>query len=331
MTGVHVIGGGISGLTTAIAAQERGFAVELTCAELPWDTTSAVAAAVWHPFFQPPDETYLRRAAATYERLTKLAAEDGTGVHMRTLTEYFRDSAAPPWWMAAVDGGEEVARPPGYRGAFAMPVPVPDTSRYLRYLTGEFAVRGGKLRRGLVRDVVREAGSAAWVVNCTGFGATALTGDTGLSLVRGVVLRCTKPDGVEDCWIDDSDPLLPTYVIAREDDVILGGTADPGLVATTPSPEVVAGIRRRCAELVPATDGCRVLETKVGFRPARPSVRLERDAAVANLVHNYGHGGAGFTLSWGCAEDTAALLGDPPDAAGRPRNTHGSDVHDVFS
>jgi D-amino-acid oxidase len=25
-------------------------------------------------------------------------------------------------------------------------------------------------------------------------------------------------------------------------------------------------------------------------------------------VHNYGHGGSGVTLSWGCAEDTLALV-----------------------
>jgi glycine/D-amino acid oxidase-like deaminating enzyme len=45
-----------------------------------------------------------------------------------------------------------------------------------------------------------------------------------------------------------------------------------------------------------------------GLRPARPSVRCERDAAQPRLVHNYGHGGAGMTLHWGCARDVVDML-----------------------
>ena len=44
------------------------------------------------------------------------------------------------------------------------------------------------------------------------------------------------------------------------------------------------------------------------------SVRLEqslvrsRGGAVQAVIHNYGHGGAGFTLSWGCASDVVDLV-----------------------
>jgi D-amino-acid oxidase len=42
----------------------------------------------------------------------------------------------------------------------------------------------------------------------------------------------------------------------------------------------------------------------VGLRPARPALRLEAERiGNATVIHNYGHGGAGFTLSWGCAEE----------------------------
>ena len=44
---------------------------------------------------------------------------------------------------------------------------------------------------------------------------------------------------------------------------------------------------------------------RVGLRPYRDEVRLEREGRI---VHDYGHGGAGFTLCRGCAESVAALL-----------------------
>ena len=56
--------------------------------------------------------------------------------------------------------------------------------------------------------------------------------------------------------------------------------------------------------------GARILSHGVGLRPGRPAVRLEaeRPASGKLLVHDYGHGGSGVTLSWGCAEDVAALI-----------------------
>jgi D-amino-acid oxidase len=48
-----------------------------------------------------------------------------------------------------------------------------------------------------------------------------------------------------------------------------------------------------------------VLRDQTGLRPVRPTVRVEREGRV---VHNYGHGGAGYTLSWGCAQEVVRLL-----------------------
>ncbi|MFT4843774.1 MAG: D-amino-acid oxidase, partial [Candidatus Azotimanducaceae bacterium] len=45
-------------------------------------------------------------------------------------------------------------------------------------------------------------------------------------------------------------------------------------------------------------------------RPYRSTVRLEEESRSdgRRLIHNYGHGGSGYTLAWGCAEDVALLL-----------------------
>ncbi|NUP97116.1 MAG: amino acid oxidase, partial [Planctomycetaceae bacterium] len=54
-----------------------------------------------------------------------------------------------------------------------------------------------------------------------------------------------------------------------------------------------------------------VLGVSVGVRPARTSVRVEREVPRPGvvLVHDYGHGGAGVTLSWGCAREAIRLAG----------------------
>ncbi|NEB20988.1 FAD-dependent oxidoreductase, partial [Streptomyces coelicoflavus] len=51
------------------------------------------------------------------------------------------------------------------------------------------------------------------------------------------------------------------------------------------------------------------LAHRVGLRPARDAVRLERGTLPdgRRLVHNYGHGGAGVTVAWGCAQEAARL------------------------
>lgn len=60
-----------------------------------------------------------------------------------------------------------------------------------------------------------------------------------------------------------------------------------------------------CSRSIP-----RIREIRRGTRPLRRAVRLERETIDGRtVVHNYGHGGAGFTVSWACAERVAELLG----------------------
>src|SRR5262249_169374 len=72
-------------------------------------------------------------------------------------------------------------------------------------------------------------------------------------------------------------------------------------------------IVRRCARLAPdfariSTEA--VLKMVTGWRPGRSTVRLERETVgpQGTLLRNYGHGGAGVTLSWGCAQEVVGLL-----------------------
>ena len=61
--------------------------------------------------------------------------------------------------------------------------------------------------------------------------------------------------------------------------------------------------------LWPDLDRDLIVGGAVGLRPSRSEVRLEVEVITGRtIVHNYGHGGAGVTLSWGCADEVASLV-----------------------
>jgi D-amino-acid oxidase len=109
---------------------------------------------------------------------------------------------------------------------------------------------------------------------------------------------------------DESEERGIAYVIPRSADCILGGTAEEGNASLVPDPVKGEAILARCRRLLPPGAPVHVLEHRVGLRPGRPTVRLEEERLEGRrVIHNYGHGGAGVTLSWGCAEEVTALVG----------------------
>jgi D-amino-acid oxidase len=145
------------------------------------------------------------------------------------------------------------------------------------------------------------------VANCTGLGAAALCSDHELRPVRGQVV-VVRGRLVDEALIDDTTA-QPFYAIPREHDVVLGGTAQHGDERLTADPADTASILAALAERLPSLRGAPVAAVKVGLRPYRSTVRLEPERRATGLVvHNYGHGGSGYTLAWGCAAECAALL-----------------------
>ena len=187
--------------------------------------------------------------------------------------------------------------PAGYVDGWTFTTPVVEMPVYLRWLTGRVAELGGTVTRLNLRALPE---GADLVVNCSGLGARLLGSDRTVVPVRGQVLYLEQV-GIDRWWLDGAGP---TYVVPREHDVVVGGTDQEGEWSRTPSPESAADILERATRLVPALRGAKVLRQKVGLRPVRPAVRLER---TGHVVHCYGHGGAGITLSWGCADEVVAL------------------------
>jgi hypothetical protein len=100
-----------------------------------------------------------------------------------------------------------------------------------------------------------------------------------------------------------------TYIIPRFNDIIIGGTAQSNDWNLKVDPDDTADILRKAGVIANEFTDVKVLEEKVGLRPARDEIRLEaEDKNGKTLIHNYGHGGAGFTLSWGCAYNVVKLV-----------------------
>lgn len=310
---VLVVGAGVTGLTCAVVAAERGHHVDVLARDLPQETTSAVAAACWYPYLAYPAERVLGWARRAYESFAELASHAGagpdarTGVAVRPVRELTPEPAADPWWREAVPALTRLdAVPDGYADGWTFAAPVVHMPRYLAYLERRLADAGATVTR-MALPVLPPGADA--VVNASGLGSRLLSSDASTTPVRGQVLRLAPIEGVEEVLLADRVDTV-TYVVPRGDDVVVGGTSEAGVWDLGARAEDTEAILARASALVPALRGAPVLGVRVGLRPARPSVRLEverRDGA-SPVVHCYGHGGAGVTLSWGCAEEVADLL-----------------------
>jgi D-amino-acid oxidase len=181
-------------------------------------------------------------------------------------------------------------------------------SVHLPWLVLRFGSLGGSGTTAELESLDEALARAPVVVNCSGLGARELAGDRLLVPVRGQVVH-VEQTGIAEWLLDQSDPERPLYVVPREHDVVLGGTAQEDAEDMEPDPATAVAIRERAVAVVPALRHARVVGGAVGLRPARASVRLEaEERAGGTVVHCYGHGGAGVTLAWGCAEEVVALV-----------------------
>ena len=321
-----VIGAGVCGLTTAICLAEAGLDVTIRAARPPLETTSAAAGAIWGPHLVEQGGPVARWAAATLAVLNELAGQPGTGVRTGYGVEAWRRPAGPPDWTGLLDGARPCAAaelPAGFVAGWRYAAPVVTMPAYLGYLRERFAAGGGELQIAAVGSLAEAAGAAPIVVNCTGVYARELVPDDEVRPVRGQAVIVANP-GLDEFFIGAADDTAElTYLFPHGDTVLLGGTEQHGDWNLDPDPETARQILARCTAVEPRLAGAEVLDHRVGLRPVRPKVRLDaqRPAPGCLLVHNYGHGGAGVTLSWGCAQDIVGMIatGQARPAAGDAR------------
>ena len=308
-----VVGAGVVGLTSGIRLLEEGFEVRMIAASLPPDTTSNVAPAYWYPYRVFPEDRVLAWATVSYKTYTGLRRVPESGIDAFELLKLFDKPAEEPFWKPAVKSYRHARPdelPEGYADGFVVEVPRIETPVYMSYLVERFKESGGRMEK-LETELDSLDGLAATgeiLVNCTGLGSRKLCGDENVYPIRGQLVRISNP-GLTKCLSDESGPLGLSYIVPRYKDCILGGTAEENNWSLDVDPETAAEILRKCAILEPRIKDAEVLGHSVGLRPGRTEVRLEKGETSDGhpVIHNYGHGGGGFTLSWGCAGEVLEI------------------------
>lgn len=311
-----VLGSGVSGLTCGVRLLDAGFSVQIKAHTLPPDTTSNIAPAYWYPYKVAPRERVLGWAAFSYAKLSALSQVPGSGISMSSLLKLFEEPVDEPFWTSAVKTfrrarPEEL--PPGYADGFVTEVPRIETPVYMRYLENRFVELGGVVEKlgdeaASIEEVMNDA---PVLINCAGLGAGKLCRDENTFPIRGQIV-IVKNIGLERITSVDSGRQAPIYIVPRDSDCILGGTAGENDWDMSVNPDTAEKIIEKCTAIEPALINAEILGHRVGLRPGRTEVRLELEELPGGraVIHDYGHGGAGFTLSWGCAEEVLVLAED---------------------
>jgi D-amino-acid oxidase len=326
---VAIVGAGVSGLTCGLLFAERGYRTAIFAKEIGQQTTSGAAAALWFPYDVEPADKVIPWALHTFDVLANLARNSESGVVMMELRQLSRteEIQIPDWAiplgahrLSAVATAlcrrasgprrkrlDTARRLQDFQSGFSLNVPLTDTTIYLDYMAERFLKADGQITENVRFEKLEDLSPEFdLVINCAGIGARELVHDTDLEPHRGQVAIVPRLDGLSCAIVCDDPPLM--YAIPRTRDCVFGGTNELSKSLEV-NPESTVRILDECSRAL-AIDKPKVLAERVGLRPFRKSgVRLElnqlRDGRA--VIHNYGHGGAGFTLSWGCAREVVDL------------------------
>lgn len=365
---VCVIGGGVSGLTTALTFLREGHLVTIIAESKKSEViTSTTAAAFWYPFWvgTEPDHSWYRAewAKASLTEFARLTRVPEASVNPIRLIEYFpKDLSSKQlgsileemWWkdlsslnfedspVNVTSFAKNVGLINKMQHSAEFDTYVINMSHYLPYLQAQieqyenFSRENNTVRTSDLEELLE---GYDFVIACVGLGAADLVPDPDMQGVRGVVVRMPAQSQIKEIKLihtGEEFGTYPLYMVPRlgkDEDLILGGTIEPktrhskpGLFDWHKRPEylekTVKQIIKLTAKIEPTLQEITPLGVAVGYRPyrshlihhesdrddvdlnpARHGVRLGPDLKRSRLIHNYGHGGGGVTLSWGCAKE----------------------------
>ena len=328
---IAIVGAGVSGLSVGLCVKESlRKAVEVTIISdrfSPSGITSDGAGAM----FMAGMSNYKvagnaadkfrkdskRWSTVTFHRLTNLyqnrSQRKAAGIEEFTMFLCYNEKHELPWFRDLysdfkVLSAAEAGLPSRLQTVWSFTTFCIQPLKYLQWLTVQFRELGGLIVQSKVNSL-KELVNYDIIINCTGLGAKELVGDHTVVPVCGQMVEVDGPKISNAVYNRKPDLSHIAYFFPRNGRIVLGGSAHPHHWSTEVDTDLTEEIYRKCVELCPQLEGSKVVREWVCQRPVRDTVRLEVDKEFRPfLIHNYGHGGQGYILSWGCATDVTALV-----------------------
>ncbi|XP_033645081.1 D-aspartate oxidase-like [Asterias rubens] len=322
---VCVVGAGIIGVSTAVNILESIPNVEVTilAEKFSPDTTSSGIGGLWLPYLakNTPQESIYKWGKTTWDHMMAILRSpyaDEAGIHLKPIYDLFDvELDKDPFWKdiplsyRRCNQQELDSLFPGYVSGFFFMTLFCLCRLYIPWLMKRYQARGGKVLKQSLSSLSEIADLYDVIVMCTGLGSHHLLGDKEVYPIRGELVK------VKSSWTiatsAEKDGVLQSYLLPGIDHVFCGGLAQVDNWNEQSDPKDVQGVLEKCAQLVPSIKNAKVISSWAGLRPGRSSIRLEKEnlrieTTIKKVVHNYGHGGSGATLHWGCAQDAAQLV-----------------------
>ena len=331
---VAIIGAGVIGLSVGVCLTDtygQQLDVTIIADKFSPDTTSDRAGAIFMPggtyitHSQEKSDDFekdtMHWSKETFHHLRRLYDSQvhyENGIIIVPVYKYYKDKHPVPWYTDIIFDFKELSKMeakaldlPYHRfntiwsfSTFLIKTPI-----YLSMLMDKFRKNGGLIKKRKLSSL-DEVASYDIIINCTGLGARELVRDPLIYPVRGQLVIVKAPNVKTVYYNRELDLSNVAYVMPHKDVVILGGTAEPDNWSTTPDPKTAQEIYQKCLEIAPDLKDAEIVGGWACLRPVRERVRLEVEDPSASplVIHNYGHGGSGIILSWGCALDTLQLV-----------------------
>lgn len=309
---IAVVGQGVAGLTCAARLLDKNYNITLFSKDSFKHTNSMAAGAYWWPHKAYPKEKISRWALETYQYYSTLCSISKTGIQFRKHLRFCIDPDENAYALRLVEDWQDIDSSDygiACHYAFMAKLPVVDVPVYMSYLRHSLEVSDVQFIQQELKSPQELFPEFDLVINCTGVDARHFVGDKSVFPIGGQLVRISQPEGLKQSTRLYQQSTEATLILPRTNDVVLGGTARNNDWNRTPDPRDTHDIFQRCSELVPEIKTSKVLGSTVGLRPGRHEVRLEQEESVKGqpVIHNYGHGGSGYTIAWGCAGDVCKL------------------------